>query len=528
MVGAGRLPGLGRRVSRRGVLGSVGRLGLGVGGAVALGGVVASGRPPKAGAADRVTDSDDAQVVTERRPHSYPVEVRYATDYVRGPRGDALKWGLIEFDKMRPDINVKIQLSFIGTSVQSLLQVSDPQPVTPLFTDYGAARLIHRILPIRDPEPLPHVVLLRQNEFLRVAKSDLFLEINDFLAKLDFHHDEELYFVPDSYTDNGFDHSFPQSTVIAGRQFGLPFGLAISGFLANVSLADGAGVRLPDSEDSWTWDDWTEWDARITDPETGTFGTWARDDYAGQYLPQMYTNGLKKPLDDGLTKTTFDQPEAMAAWTYLIDKIFDRKTSPTAHEAKLLAGEDENPFAAGKIGIWPTDKSSTTGIDAPRINGRFAWTLLPEVIASAGGTPGHSWSMTSNLVTVSAEMDGATDQAVDFAVFLAGPRFQGRVGAERGHLPVNRRALESHESEEPLPEGIKWLKVYAERPDNRSPYPFEGSTFWWRYHKELAGRGWSGRMSAEESLAACQRWGERYFRFYYDGPKPFVREPVYP
>ena len=78
------------------------------------------------------------------------------------------------------------------------------------------------------------------------------------------------------------------------------------------------------------------------------------------------------------------------------------------------------------------------------------------------------------------------------------------------------------------PEGMKWPKVYADRPDNRSPYSFEGWEFWWRYHRELAGRGWSGRTSAAESLAACQAWGERYFRFYYDGPKPYVREPVYP
>ena len=115
-------------------------------------------------------------------------------------------------------------------------------------------------------------------------------------------------------------------------------------------------MQLPDSENSWTWDNWTEWDARMTDPGTGTFGSWVRDDYVGQYLPQMYTNGLKKPDDDGLTKTAFDQPEATDSWTYLLGKLFDRKTSPTTEEARLLAGEDETPFAAGKFGIWPTNR----------------------------------------------------------------------------------------------------------------------------------------------------------------------------
>ena len=43
-----------------------------------------------------------------------------------------------------------------------------------------------------------------------------------------------------------------------------------------------------------------------------------------------------------------------------------------------------------------------------------------------------------------------------------------------------------------------------------------------------AGQGWPGRTAAVESLAACQGWGERCFRFNFDGPTPYVREPVYP
>ena len=160
-------------------------------------------------------------------------------------------------------------------------------------------------------------------------------------------------------------------------------------------------------------------------------------------MPQMYTNGLKKPFDDGLTKTMFDQPEALEAWTYLIGKVFKRKTSPTVLEAKQLAGEFGNPFAAGKIGIWPTDQVGSTGLEASRIKDRFTWALLPEVVAPGGGSPGHSWSIRSNLVTGVGEHDGNVHHAVDLAVFLAGERFQGRIGIERGHLPVNRTGSRS-------------------------------------------------------------------------------------
>ena len=521
--------GSGLWVSRRGVVGLVGRLGVGVGGAVAMGGVVASSRTPIVEAADRALDPEDATVVNERRPHSYPIEVRYATDNFAGPPGAAMLWGLDRFARVFPHINVRVDR--VGAFVQRLLRFLGPKPPPPPLTLYtGDARQIQTALRSRDPEPLPHLVLLAQEDFLRARNVGGFLDINTPLAKLGSYYPEKHFFVPDSFTDNGFDHSFPQRTASEFDQyvqFGLPFELSISGFLANASLAESAGVRLPDSEDSWTWDDWTEWDARITDPETEAFGTWVRDDYAGQYMPQMYTNGLIKPFDDGLTKTMFDRSEALEAWMYLVAKVHERRTSPTIREAKELAGEFGNPFNAGKAGFWPTDRVGSTGSEASWIKDRFAWTLLPEVTAPEGNPPGHSWSMRSNLVTVSAELEGNVEETVLLAEFLAGETFQERVAIERGHVPVHRDVLNNQESLAPPPEGMKWLKVYADRPDNRSPYPFAGWNRWWRHHKGLAWKGWYGTQSAEASLAACQAWGERFFSSY-DGPKPYVREPVYP
>ena len=500
------------RLTRRQALRGLGRLSLGVGSAAVMAACgenpIVEGSVEKA--LTKAVETIDAipverageipGAIAENIPIRENVELKFVTDHSDGPRGRAMRWGLARFAEERPDISVEME-SPDGRVVESLAaQLAEGTP--------------------------PHVALLGYSGLLRFYATGAFTEITHLLPQMNVAK-ADYYFIPDAYTLNNIDHSFPQPSLMTGRQFGMPFQIGISGFVGNVTLAENAGVTLPDSENSWTWDDWTEWDARMTDPETGTFGTWARDDYAGQYMPQLYTNGLKKPFDDGLTKTMFDQPEALEAWTYLIDKVFERKTSPTVREANELAGEFGNPFTAGKIGLWPTDTVGATGVEAPRIKDRFTWTLLPEVVAPGGRSPAHTLSMRANLVTVSAELEGNVEEAVLLAVILAGETFQGRVGIERGHLPVNRRALEAPESEVPPPDGMKWLKVYADRPDNRSPFPFEGWETWWRHHKGLAWKGWFGTKSAEEALAACQAWCERYFSFY-DGPKPFVREPVYP
>ncbi len=74
---------------------------------------------------------------------------------------------------------------------------------------------------------------------------------------------------------------------------------------------------------------------------------------------------------------------------------------------------------------------------------------------------------------------------------------------------------------------MKWLKIYADRPDNRRLFPFSSWRDWWIRHQEVGKAGWDGRQAPAEALAACQAWGVEILS-KYEGPAPFVREPVYP
>ena len=507
-----------RRMTRRRMLGVSGGLGLGAAAAVALGGCGGTQ------AVEKIVTQTAAKTVTQEvrrltevpvektkqenvrtprptpRPRRWLNEIRFMTDHTSGPRGRAMQWGLKRFAEWQPAFKVRFE----------------PAPSNQSET------LVARF----DAGYEPHLILSEQSSFLRLHQEVFLTDISHLLPKFGVVK-ENYYFVPDTYTYNNIDHSLPQTKLMDGPQYGMPFQMSISGFVANASLAESAGVRLPGSEDSWTWDDWIEWDAVMTDPETGTFGTWARDDYQFQYMPQMYSTGLKKPFDDDLTKTMFDQPQALRAWEYLISKIHVHKTAPPLDRIKELAGEYGNPFSAGNIGLWPSGRVYSTGYAIPRIKDRFEWTLLPAVNAPGGGPAVHSWSDRAHLVTRAAALDHVAEEATVLAVFLAGEAYQRRVGIERGHMPVHKAAIAAPESLTPPPQGMNWLKYYADRPDNRSLFPFSTWRDWYDKHRELAQKGWTGEQTPAEALEACQAWGVEHLS-RYEGPRPYVREPVYP
>ena len=194
--------------------------------------------------AGHVCEVVTAAVGPEARPASSWVDVRFATNHTAGPRGAAIRWGLAQFAKHQPEIRVTLE---------------------------PAANLTDSLAVQSVAKSAPHLTLLSQSDFLRFHEADAFTEITDELGKRDDFHPEDFYFLSDAYTFNNIDHSFPQPAAMSGPQFGMPFQIDISGFVGNISLAEAAGVTLPDSDGGWTWNDWTEWDAMLTDPDTGEY-----------------------------------------------------------------------------------------------------------------------------------------------------------------------------------------------------------------------------------------------------------------
>ena len=425
--------------------------------------------------------------------------IRYVSNHTSGPRAKANQWALERFAQIQPNIHVRFEPAG---------RLSDI-----LGVQFAAGTA-------------PDTTLSSQSLFIGFKEGDNWLEVTELLDKHGLVR-EDYYFVPDDYTDNKIDHSFPAPQFMTGPQFGMPFQVAISGFVGNITLAEESGVELPTSENSWTWADWTEMDSKITNPDTDSYGTWARNDYEFQYMPQMYSNGLKKPFNDSLTMSMYDLPEAQEAMQYLVDKIFVHEASPPAELTKELGGEFGNPFAAGRIGIWPSGRVYSTGYAIPRITDRFRWTLMPEVNVREGMEPGHGWNDQANMVTATARTNGTEEASTLFVMFMAGEEVSDRVGIDRGHMPCHRDSIGKPESIAPPPEGMQWLKAYGDRTNTRHLYTFNEWPAWNQQIRPITAKAFIGEATVAEALQEVQEQSARLLR-NYTGPKPFVSSPVYP
>ena len=448
---------------------------------------------------EKVVTREVQKIVEVAAPQQQISFIRYVSNHISGPRAKATQWALERFAQIEPNIHVRFEPAGHLNDI--------------LGVQFAAGTA-------------PDTTLSSQSLFIGFQEGDNWLEVTDLLDKNGLVR-EDYYFVPDDYTDNKIDHSFPALQFMTGPQFGMPFQVAISGFLGNITLAEESGVELPQSENSWTWADWTEMDSKITNPDTDSYGTWARNDYEFQYMPQMYSNGLKKPFNDALTKSMFDLPEAQEAMQYLVDKIFVGNTSPPAELTKELGGEFGDPFVAGRIGIWPSGRVYSTGRAIPRIKDRFRWTLMPEVNVRAGMEPGHGWNDQANMVTATARTNGTEEASTLFVMFMAGEEVSERVGIDRGHMPCHRTSIAKPESQAPPPEGMKWLKVYGDRTNTRHLYTFNEFPAWNQQIRPLTAKAFIGEATVAEALQEVQEQSARLLR-NYSGAKPFVSSPVYP
>ncbi|GAA3141151.1 hypothetical protein GCM10020001_074870 [Nonomuraea salmonea] len=132
-----------------------------------------------------------------------------------------------------------------------------------------------------------------------------------------------------------------------GKLYGLPKDMDTVGVWYNKTLFDAAKVKYP--ADDWTWDDFKQAAAKLTDPAKGVYAIGAQLTSFQEYqYPTIYQAGGHVISPDG-KKSGYDDPKTIAGLKFWTDLIA-AKQSPD-----LKTMTDTGPlqlFEAGKLAMY--------------------------------------------------------------------------------------------------------------------------------------------------------------------------------
>ncbi len=407
--------------------------------------------------------------------------LRFTTWHVSGPRGAAVRAALDGLVETHPWIFVEF--------------------VSPRATygDWLARELAS--------EQAPHVVLGDAAMFQQHRETSL-LDIAEPLEKTRWQ--PALYhFIPDSYTDDGGNMSFPPAREATGSAFGVPYAITIDGWLMNESRFSQAGV--PGPEAGWTWNDVVDTSKRLTDPEVDTWGVLAANSPEHFWIPLLFANGIERPFSvDGLSTAWFAYGDAASeAFEWGVDLIHESHVAPPMELVAELSAVTGDPFSAGFVALWPSAAVHATGYLSERIGEQVDWAVAPTPRSPTTGQLAHVWELASHFVTRQASHDGVVDAAVELGVHFASPDVQNRMGELRGSVPAMRSAMTTSAAMAPPPRNLLHLRDTLDDPRTRHLYTtFAAWPEWLQAQAQVAAAAFEGDLTPEEALIDMVRAGD--------------------
>ena len=319
---------------------------------------------------------------------------------------------------------------------------------------------------------LPDAFELNYENFVTYAERDALLDLTPLIA-----------------ADTGFDTSIYNPTALAafahdGQQYGLVESFSNVVLFYNKDLFDAAGVAYPTAD--WTWEDELAAAQKLTNAETGVWGTFSPIQFWEFYKTIAQNGG--SVLNADKTEVTLASPENVEALTWMIDKVNTYKVTPT--DAEMGGQSPEDLFKAGKIamlrtGIWMLGAFA----DAP-----FAWDIALE---PGNTTKAHHFF--ANGVAVSAQTTNP-DAAYQWIKFLTSSKEAVEIRIAAGwELPAvtDNAALEGYLAQ-PVPES---REVVFEALDSAVVPPVIGN---WNQLTDAVGKELDeaklGRKTPEQAL----------------------------
>lgn len=217
---------------------------------------------------------------------------------------------------------------------------------------------------------LPDVFWMHINEAQKYMEADMLLNLNDYIAA-----DDAIDL--DNYYDGIV--SIYQSN---GNQYALPKDHDTVAMIYNKTIFDKYGIDYP--TDDWTWDDYSEAAAKITEAgkDDGIYGT-AMDTNDGQdgWYNIIYDFGGKLISDDKKT-SGMDDPNTIAAMTWLADNLIPSMPD----QSEMSVTNPDTMFLSGLIGMMLQGSWMVNTFYTAENSSDYAWAEIPYYDANGNGS----------------------------------------------------------------------------------------------------------------------------------------------
>ncbi len=138
----------------------------------------------------------------------------------------------------------------------------------------------------------------------------------------------------------------------AGDLYAAPVNWDTVAIFYNKDMFDAAGLAYPTAD--WTWDDFAEYAAALTDPAAGVWGAAVYAEYQSGYANWIASAGETPVVDAARTDCTLDNPASLEALNFL-KGLLDAGYMPTVSEAGGASPNDAfNLFKSGKLAMIST------------------------------------------------------------------------------------------------------------------------------------------------------------------------------
>jgi multiple sugar transport system substrate-binding protein len=265
---------------------------------------------------------------------------------------------------------------------------------------------------------LPDVFNMSQDRFFFYAGNDALLDLQPY------------------YDEAGVDTSLWGSGMIDPYRWGEnddlyagPVNWDTIAIFYNKDLFDAAGLEYPTAE--WTWDDFADYAAKLTDPEADVYGAAVYSEYQTGYPNWIAATGTTPIVDAGRTQCTLTEPGSIEALAYL-KGLYDQGYMPSVSIVGGASADDSfNFWLAGKVamvagGSWklPTALEQAT----------FNWDVVK---LPMNPETGRSRSIVHSVGYVASAWTEAPELAANLILYLVSDEGQKFFADAGGVAPAN-------------------------------------------------------------------------------------------